>query len=583
MAAIMLPIAEPKHTWPYVWSLVRSFAKQLVLVISLQGISTFFALALPWLVGKLIDDLASDATADTIWRFVAFAVTAATLQALFLRYADFITRKFGEDVFARVREDFMDAAVHLPLSTVERAGTGDLLTRTTRDVNSIQWVIRFGIPSILTALVTGGMTLVACILTDWMLALAVVTGLPVVVLASRSFLKRALPAYLAVNERHSHLNSTVTEAIEQAPTVDSLGMSPHIRRRVDTNAESTWYGEFACVRLRVSLFFFLFLSLAIPLACTVVWGAHLVAAGRVTIGMVSATALYVLRLRGPVIEVTMWLDEIQLATASLARLVGVQLVPADRAVGQKTPQHRVMETHDVSYAYHEGNPVLREVNLRLDTGERLAIVGPSGAGKSTLARMLAGIHPPTSGSVTVGGVELTELPEAQLRREVALVTQEFHVFVGTMADNLRVARAEASDEEMIRALIEIGAYEWFAELEDGLETMVGSGHHELTPAQAQQVALARLILLNPHTVILDEATSLLDPRAARSLEASLSRVLEGRTVVAIAHRLHTAHDADRIAVMEDGRIIELGSHDDLVARGGEYAQLWESWQAGTHA
>ena len=192
--------------------------------------------------------------------------------------------------------------------------------------------------------------------------------------------------------------------------------------------------------------------------------------------------------------------------------------------------------------------------------------------------MLAGIHPPTGGTVTVGGVPLVDLPLADLRGHVALVTQEHHVFVGTIADNLRLARAQADDDELARALEATGAWGWVSDLPAGIETAVGSGGAVLTPAQAQQIALARLVLLDPHTLVLDEATSLLDPRAARDLERSLSAVLAGRTVVAIAHRLHTAHDADRVAVVEDGRISEIGSHDELVAATAGYAALWRSWQ-----
>ena len=180
--------------------------------------------------------------------------------------------------------------------------------------------------------------------------------------------------------------------------------------------------------------------------------------------------------------------------------------------------------------------------------------------------------------MTVGDVPLVDLPLGDLRGHVALVTQEHHVFVGSVADNLRLARVEADDAELERAMRAVDAWGWVDALPDGLDTGVGSGGTALTPAQAQQLALARLVLLDPHTLVLDEATSLLDPRAARHLERSLSAVLAGRTVVAIAHRLHTAHDADRVAVVDGGRIVEIGSHDELVAAGGDYAKLWRSWQ-----
>ena len=227
--------------------------------------------------------------------------------------------------------------------------------------------------------------------------------------------------------------------------------------------------------------------------------------------------------------------------------------------------------------------VLNGVDLSVGVGERIAMVGPSGAGKSTLGRLLAGIHPPRTGSVTVGGVGLTELPLTDLRGHVALVTQEHHVFVGTVRDNLALALPDpdepASDAQLLEALDAVDAREWVEALPEGLDTVVGSGGRALTPPEAQQVALARLVLADPHTLVLDEATSLIDPRAARHLERSLAAVLQGRTVIAIAHRLFSAHDADRVAVVEDGRITEFGSHDDLVAADGSYAALWSSWNA----
>jgi ATP-binding cassette subfamily C protein len=220
--------------------------------------------------------------------------------------------------------------------------------------------------------------------------------------------------------------------------------------------------------------------------------------------------------------------------------------------------------------------VLHDVDLDVRPGERLAVVGPSGAGKSTLARVLAGLDVPRAGTVTIGGVPVTDLDPPRRRREIALLTQEHHVFLGSLRDNLAFAAPDATDDDMRAALRTVGA-DWYDDLPDGLATALGDGVRELSAADAQQIALARLVLGDPHTLILDEATAALDPSTARRTERALAAVLTGRTVIAIAHRLNTAHDADRVAVMEAGRVVELGSHHELLAAGGAYAELWRSW------
>jgi ABC-type multidrug transport system fused ATPase/permease subunit len=315
----------------------------------------------------------------------------------------------------------------------------------------------------------------------------------------------------------------------------------------------------------------------IPTVATLLLGGYLYTQGQVSLGAVTAATLYVQMLIDPVDRMVSILDELQLGAASLARLLGVGQVPDDREVSGREPVGERIAAEGVRFSYVEGRDVLHGVDLHIGVGERIAMVGPSGAGKSTLGRLLAGIHPPRTGSVTVGGVGLTELPLDDLRGHVALVTQEHHVFVGSVRENLVLARPGSSDDDVRGALDAVDALDWVDALPHGLDTEVGSGGRAVTAAQAQQIALARLVLADPHTLVLDEATSLIDPRAARHLERSLAAVLEGRTVIAIAHRLFSAHDADRVAVVEDGRIAEFGSHDELVAAGGSYAALWDSW------
>ncbi|ARX88723.1 multidrug ABC transporter ATPase [Streptomyces alboflavus] len=306
-------------------------------------------------------------------------------------------------------------------------------------------------------------------------------------------------------------------------------------------------------------------------------GGVFVLQGWIGVGQLTTGALIAQMLVDPLNLILRWYDEMQVAHVSLARLVGVRDIEPDAGDPSVRPEGRAVHADDVHFGYRAGVDVLREVSLAVEPGSRVALVGPSGAGKSTLGRLLAGIYGPRTGRVTLGGAELTRMPAEDVRAHVALVNQEHHVFVGSLRDNLLLARTGATDAELWAALAAVDAGDWARGLDNGLDTEVGSGGSGLTPAQAQQIALARLVLADPHTLVLDEATSLLDPRAARHLERSLARVLDGRTVVAIAHRLHTAHDADVIAVVENGRISELGSHDDLVRADGAYAALWRSW------
>ncbi|MDM7854250.1 ABC transporter ATP-binding protein [Cellulomonas alba] len=573
-----LPIADPATARRYAGGLLRTHRAPLVLIAALHTLAAVAGLAGPWLLGRLVDAVVDGTTAGYVDRLIALGAVCVLAQTVLIRFAQRASMVFGERVFADLREEFIETVTSLPLSTVERAGTGDLVARTTNDVNRLQHAVRFGVPRVIVAVVQITLVVVAALLLSPLVAVAMFVGVPTMLLAVRWYLKRATPGYQRESAAYATVNGTITESVEGARTVDALRLGPRRLARVRADLHEAFLAEKYTLGLRCVLFPAIDLTFVLGPVAVLLWGGYLAANGHVTYGVVTTIVMYAYQVTGPVWELIFWVDEIQVAAVSLARIVGVRLVETDREAGDGEPRDERIEARSLRYAYREGHDVLHGIDLDLAPGERLAVVGPSGAGKSTLGRMLAGVHPPTGGTVTVGDVPLVELPLEELRGHVALVTQEHHVFVGSVADNLRLADEDADEDHLRRALEAVDAWDWVAALPEGLATEVGSGGAPLTPAQAQQIALARLVLLDPHTLVLDEATSLLDPRAARHLERSLSAVLEGRTVVAIAHRLHTAHDADRVAVVDAGRITEIGPHDELVAAGGDYAALWHSWQ-----
>ncbi|MBL1082322.1 ABC transporter ATP-binding protein [Streptomyces actinomycinicus] len=540
-------------------------------------LATACGLTVPALLGHLVEQVQKGVSTTQVDIVVALIAGLLLLQSVFTRTARLLGARLGEQVLADIREGFVRRVLALPLSAVEKAGTGDLLTRSTRDVDSLSKAVRMGAPSILVAGLSVLLTFVALLVTSPLLALPCLVALPVIVGSTRWYLKRARSAYLTEAAGYSDLTQGLSETVTGARTAEALGLGRRRIRRTDQDVLRSAAAERRTLFLRSVWFPLMDFGYILPVASTLLVGGLFFIHGWVSLGEVTAATLYTRTVIDPLDELLGWLDELQVGDASLARLIGVGAAVPATAGCERRPQDHRLAAEKVSYAYREGHDVVSEVTLTVRPGERVAVVGPSGAGKSTFGRILAGVHPPRTGTVTIGDVPVDELPLEELRRHVALVTQEHHVFLGTVRDNVTLAVPEATDAQVTAALDAVDAGTWVRALPEGLDTAVGPGGHEVSPAQAQQLALARLVLADPHTLVLDEATSLLDPRAARHLERSLAAVLDGRTVIAIAHRLHTAHDADTVVVMEGGRITEQGGHEELVAAGGVYAALWDSW------
>jgi ATP-binding cassette, subfamily C, bacterial len=570
-----LPVADRGQVRRAARLLIRQDRRAFLIVLGLYTLAGLAALPAPWLVGEVVDRVRAGAGVSTVDVFALAIAGFVVVQLLLDRTAQYAGHRFGERALARLRERLVERTLTLPLSIVERAGGGDLMTRSTADIATVGPVVRDAAPEILLASVQVVLVIAATLLLHPLLGLVALAAVPLMGLVARWYLRRARDAYLAEGAADTELSEELSASADGARTVEALRLTGRRVAAGDTTVVEGVATRRRTLFLRSVLFPGLDVTFAVPMAGMLALGAVVYQSGLVSLGAVVAAVLYMQRMAHPLFAVMQWMEQLQRGTAAFARVEGVSLVEQRQAATGARPAGDRIAVSDVRYAYRPGHDVLHGVDLELRPGERLAVVGPSGAGKSTLGRLVAGVDPPRTGRVTVGGVPVTDLPVTELRRRVVLVTQEHHVFIGTLRDNLVLARA-ATDDELYAALAAVGS-DWVRTLPEGLDTTLRAGGAELGPGQAQQLALARLILADPHTVVLDEATSALDPTSARRTEQALAVALAGRTVVAIAHRLQTAHDADRVAVVIDGRIEELGSHHELVAGGGSYAALWRAW------
>ena len=564
-----------------VGAMLRPYRRQIALAaLGIVG-TTGVTIAAPLLLAYAIDSGVRKHDFGPVNRAALIYLGLALVRPLLERLIVLSSARAGERFLGDLRVAAYDHLQNLSMPFFESERAGVLVSRLTADVQSLTTFVRQVLVEVVGNLLLLVVTLSVLFVLSPILAAVVFVSLPILVVSSASYRKRSQPTFLALRDRVADVMTSLQEGLTGIRVVQSFGREREHEQAYRTHSWSLVRAWRAASLVNMRFFPAIALAQAVSTAAVLATGGFLFWHGRVTIGTVAAVALYLTSLFEPVGRLGDWYSELQSGRAALTKIVDLLETPVTVQPGARIlPRVGELVVDGAYFSYDSGPPAVDGVSLTINQGEHLALVGATGAGKSTLAKLLTRQYDPQSGSVRFGDVDLREAAFGSLRERIVFLPQEGHLFAGSIADNVRLARPDASDEEVGAALEAIGALERFSELPEGVHTNVQTRGLRLSSGERQLIALARAALVEPAVIVLDEATSSLDPGTERDVERAIAAVSADRTVITIAHRLSTAERADRVALLEHGQLVELASHDELVEQGDRYAALWESWQAG---
>ena len=569
------------------YSMARSQRRLILSSLVFVLIGTLVTLAGPTLVRFAIDHGIKAKDGSALNQIVVLYVIV-TIIGYFAGRLQYITiNRAGEGFLRELRITVFDKLQKQSMSYFDREKAGVLVSRMTADIESMAELIQFGLLQFVSAFLLLCLATILLFVMSWQLSLVTMLVLPMLIIASIRFQRTSNHAYLDVREKVGNNLSTLQEGITGVRVIQAYGQEENRSERFRRSNRALFDSHMYSVRISTWYFGLVEFAGIAATGAIIGVGGWLVHRDSVTIGTVTAFVLLLANLFDPVQQLSQLYNTVQSSTAALHKLIGIiDAVPDVAEVSQPTelPSRGAIVVDKVTFGYAGSDrPALNEVSISVADGERLALVGPTGAGKSTLAKLMARLYDPSAvdgvtGSVSFGGVDLRLSSMSDLRRRIIVVPQEGFCFGGTIRENIRIARPEATDAEVEQALESIGALDRFVEFAEGLETEVRERGSRLSAGERQLIALARAALVDPAVLVLDEATSNLDPGTEAVVEHALETLMTGRTVVVVAHRLTTVRRADRIGVIDHGSLVELGSHDELVALGGRYAALADAWQ-----